>query len=362
MKCQDARELLSPYIDNEVTEKEKIMLEEHLSVCAHCNKELAELRSMVDCLHQLGELQAPTGFMTELHSRLLEVKVVPFESKKTAVTPKPRWIAASVAGIAMALGVYISSVMPITPVLDKIAGIFDSQPAPNQGTSIEDIIKDIQNKHQDNQNTPAPQGQPVKTAQVDPVTPEPTNSTEPAKTTEIHSVTPKQNNTPKNNPAPEAPIVVADAKKIDTVKIQMTVENNVLAADKIAHIAMANQGQSAKQNIDVMSGKSQAVVIWVPRDRVDEVVAQIKQMGSITNPMQGKHDITAEYNEAKAQMKVVDDEIARIKNQSVISQDDQDRLKTLEYQKSFYQSQIDSMDKQAEMVEIRIVLSEEINP
>ncbi|MGE5415894.1 MAG: zf-HC2 domain-containing protein [Acidobacteriota bacterium] len=362
MKCQVARELLSPYIDYELTENEKVMLEEHLSVCAHCNKELAELRSMVDCLHQLGELQAPTGFMTELHSRLLEVKVVPFESKKTAAAQKPRWIAASVAGIAMALGVYISSVMPITPVLDKIAGIFDSQPAPNQGTSIEDIINDIQKKNQGNQHTPAPKDQPIKTADVTPVTPQPTTDPTPSNTSEIHSTTPKNNTVPKNNTTPEAPIVVSDTKKIDTVNVQMTVANNVLAADKIAQIAMVNQGQTESQLTDVMSGKSQVVVIWVPRDKVDEVVAGIKQIGTITNPMQGKQDITTQYNEAKDQLQVVANEIAKIKSQSVISPDDQDRLSALEYQKSFYQGQITELDKKADMVEVRILLSEEINP
>ena len=53
------RELLSAYIDGEVSASETLRVEEHLSGCQECQDELASLRSTVGLLRRLPELAVP---------------------------------------------------------------------------------------------------------------------------------------------------------------------------------------------------------------------------------------------------------------------------------------------------------------
>ncbi len=56
------RELLSAYIDGEVSASETSRVEEHLAGCQECRDELASLRSTVDLLRRLPELAVPRSF------------------------------------------------------------------------------------------------------------------------------------------------------------------------------------------------------------------------------------------------------------------------------------------------------------
>ena len=56
------RNLLSAYIDGEVTESEAARVEEHLSGCEECRPELDSLRSTVGLLRQLPELELPRSY------------------------------------------------------------------------------------------------------------------------------------------------------------------------------------------------------------------------------------------------------------------------------------------------------------
>ena len=56
------RELLSAYIDGEVSASETLRVEEHLARCQECRDELASLRSTVGLLRRLPELAVPRSF------------------------------------------------------------------------------------------------------------------------------------------------------------------------------------------------------------------------------------------------------------------------------------------------------------
>ena len=56
------RELLSAYIDGEVSASETLRVEEHLAGCQECQDELASLRSTVGLLRRLPELAVPRSF------------------------------------------------------------------------------------------------------------------------------------------------------------------------------------------------------------------------------------------------------------------------------------------------------------
>ena len=56
------RELLSAYIDGEVSASETLRVEEHLARCQECQGELASLRSTVGLLRRLPEMAVPRSF------------------------------------------------------------------------------------------------------------------------------------------------------------------------------------------------------------------------------------------------------------------------------------------------------------
>lgn len=70
MKCADARELLSAYVDDMLSDSERTALEEHLRICATCAHELAELRQTIAALATLPEVEPPAEFRQQLRQRL----------------------------------------------------------------------------------------------------------------------------------------------------------------------------------------------------------------------------------------------------------------------------------------------------
>ena len=63
MKCEQIRDLLSPYIDRVTTEEEKRDVEAHIAVCAECRQEVEELsRNRQIALHP-DEPRLPDKFL-----------------------------------------------------------------------------------------------------------------------------------------------------------------------------------------------------------------------------------------------------------------------------------------------------------
>jgi hypothetical protein len=59
------REDLSAYLDGQLSEREKRRLEEHLSLCAGCRRELDELRAVVEAVRSLAAAPVPRSFAIE---------------------------------------------------------------------------------------------------------------------------------------------------------------------------------------------------------------------------------------------------------------------------------------------------------
>jgi putative zinc finger protein len=63
MTCPEARELLSALLDEALSPSERQAVEAHLTACADCQRELAELRETVALLNRLPPAHAPAGFV-----------------------------------------------------------------------------------------------------------------------------------------------------------------------------------------------------------------------------------------------------------------------------------------------------------
>ena len=78
MNCQEVKEKLSCYIENDLPEGEKAAIQQHLSGCPSCREELDSLSKTINAVKQLPEIEAPAGFSTRVMARVREV-----EAKKT---------------------------------------------------------------------------------------------------------------------------------------------------------------------------------------------------------------------------------------------------------------------------------------
>ena len=70
MECSIILDLLSPYIDNEVTEEERELVEKHLSECPSCAEEYHILKSVLNELSLIEDRDLPAGFHEDLMNKI----------------------------------------------------------------------------------------------------------------------------------------------------------------------------------------------------------------------------------------------------------------------------------------------------
>ncbi len=70
MNCVKVREYLSEYIDESLEATTKALVEEHLSTCEDCQKEVASLRMLIDDLGSMETVSPPKDFLDQLHKRI----------------------------------------------------------------------------------------------------------------------------------------------------------------------------------------------------------------------------------------------------------------------------------------------------
>ncbi len=83
MNCKQCNELLSQYIDLEVTPQDKVKIDQHLETCQACKTEYEELKAVSEMLKELPMKELPEGFEAELHEKLVE-------ASQEMKAPKPK--------------------------------------------------------------------------------------------------------------------------------------------------------------------------------------------------------------------------------------------------------------------------------
>ncbi|MGB4439865.1 MAG: DUF4349 domain-containing protein [Sedimentibacter sp.] len=105
MNCDEIKNLLSLYIDDELDEEERLLVEEHLQKCEDCQKELEEYKKIIQALKNIPDEEPPSGYCKRLHEKLLIVeipKVITGDKiPKKTMSNKFRWV--KYGGMAAAL-------------------------------------------------------------------------------------------------------------------------------------------------------------------------------------------------------------------------------------------------------------------
>ena len=89
MNCHRARLLISPYLDHQLSGREKLALQDHLAVCASCDRERQSLRQIKLLLRGLAEPRPPRGFSPgDFSQRFSETIALRLEQTDSAL---PSW-------------------------------------------------------------------------------------------------------------------------------------------------------------------------------------------------------------------------------------------------------------------------------
>ncbi len=70
MKCGEIKERLSEYVDDILDPATKALVDQHLSACEDCQRELASLKALVSELEALDSVDPPKDFLDQLHERM----------------------------------------------------------------------------------------------------------------------------------------------------------------------------------------------------------------------------------------------------------------------------------------------------
>jgi len=66
MKCAEAKQMFSPYLDGAVSGAEMLALRRHLSACSHCDREYALLRQTQEVVSKIGRPKVPPDLALKL--------------------------------------------------------------------------------------------------------------------------------------------------------------------------------------------------------------------------------------------------------------------------------------------------------
>ena len=77
MNCHHARQLISPYLDQQLTGREMLALQDHFAVCLSCERERQSIRQVKALLRGLREPSLPRDFSGGIALRLEKAEAAP---------------------------------------------------------------------------------------------------------------------------------------------------------------------------------------------------------------------------------------------------------------------------------------------
>jgi len=139
MDCNEYRENLTNYIDNELTaQKNKSMLE-HEATCSDCLELNSEIRNILGSVHSLSKVRASANFETQLYDKLHSHEENPLTEKiKELFGTSPIGVKALAAGFAVLMILVSGSYFMYNAVS---VGNNDAMPALSSPRFIEKIEK-----------------------------------------------------------------------------------------------------------------------------------------------------------------------------------------------------------------------------
>jgi anti-sigma factor RsiW len=120
MNCERVRNLLSAYLDRELSTEEFRLVRAHLVACADCSAELEAERTLKDALAGLPSAEVPEGFLDDIFARLDgEEAQVPAGPARVIPFRRYGWLAAApVAALVVVTLPLVRQMVPTVQVIE----------------------------------------------------------------------------------------------------------------------------------------------------------------------------------------------------------------------------------------------------
>ncbi|MGS0763634.1 zf-HC2 domain-containing protein [Syntrophomonas curvata] len=354
MKCEQVRDMLSSYIDGMTSEKDNTAISAHLENCSQCRQELEHLRSIRIALKNLSAPELPESFAEDLRKRLADEKTILFGPRKIKKPKKQGWIAAGVAGVALVVGIYASSALPLAPMIaswqDKHNKVNDNKPS----VAINEIISRIYNGKEEKSTdvAQAPEVNPEKTR----VTDNDGSKKVPAKTTD------EQDGETKGPDVSTAKVVTP--KLADVFSTRLKVQNAGDSLKQVVQLAQSNGwNYEYTDNGTVpqaLSGpNANGLAIKVNENDVDKVIGALGGVGKASSPMHSRVELTEQYSELETQINSLQEKKQNLQQAEC---PDQAKISEIEQQIQDSLKQKAALDKELQIVTVNIYFVEDVNP
>ena len=294
-------QLISPYLDGELSPAETEAIRAHLSVCAVCGQEYATMLKISDTCRSMGDLiiPAPPGFSAAVLQRIHNEKKVANPSQYTNWL-NHRWrktAAAVAASIMLVWGAVSMYPAPLVQIAEKLPAVYapdNNLPAPNNSV---------------NNDVTAP------TTTVAPSAGQNTNPT-------ISSA-------PATNSTHTAPVFLNKERYIITTLLQVKVADSATALEQALSLADKAQAQSLNLGQQVNENGTYTVLkITVAKAAASELINQLGSLGTVSGQETQKNDITTHYAETLSQYQALVTQRATLQDTSQKAALDQ-RIDTL---------------------------------
>ncbi|MGB4304297.1 MAG: zf-HC2 domain-containing protein [Syntrophomonadaceae bacterium] len=351
MRCEQIKEHLSAYMDQMTNERENQLVEAHLAECESCRQELEQLQLIHSLLVNLDAPQIPDRFAEDLHMRLLSENPLLFSPKEIKRPRKQAWIAAAVAGLALAVGIFSSSFLPA----GSIANLWQDKKEQSKTTSVavEDIIQRFQQWRSNDEETPPAVAleEPGQDNEAD----------QPPEQPAVEPPAPDDNDI--NEGSENQPIKMAevDPQIADVVKSQVKVDSLAGSVDRVLEIAQACGAESwlaSGTTMQALTGSyTREIHIKAPRETVKQILEQLEGLGNASAPMAEQVELTEQYREAVTTVDVIAQEIEKLEAQG--NEADVPRIQELKEQHQNWSEKKARIERDASLVTIKVYLVEE---
>lgn len=354
MKCEQMHELFSPYLDEMTSLKENELLEAHLQSCPMCAKHLDDMRVMCTMLKNLDAPFLPASFAVDLKKQLAQEKIKIFASREVLAPKKPSWLVAGVAGIALSLGILASSFMPMGAMMASLQNWInkDNDKPLVAVVDTDSILKQWVNKQVGNKTTDNFTVVPGINGSTDF---NPTAVPSDVAKTESHTIA-----------ALNTEPVVVKERIVENYAAKINVEDIDNSLQDLEQVALASgarlSAQSGSRSMTATAaGTSQVVALKVAKENVDKLLNDLAVMGAGV-PARDTTNYTPAYAEAEQALSGLEQDIAQLKSQADLTDEQQLQLRQLQNKQNDLLAEKQRIDKEINLVTVEVRLVEPFDP
>jgi len=176
MKCENAQEFFSEYIETSLDKPSTVALEAHLTACGSCRRGLEGLRQTWDAFKAVPAVEPPKDLAWRVMVQLQKERLERLETQRKRTNPFVGWLQSLTPGAAFGYAMLVALLlvgaafpltghMPpgITFDLRPNGDVFKQQPLAAPMTTVLDARQDPQDGHLSYQVVITPPNQPATT-------------------------------------------------------------------------------------------------------------------------------------------------------------------------------------------------------